>query len=71
MLQGFELRFEKALREKIAEEMANFSLNMTGIPQLDPGKFALDSVREVQNYTTLQNVLDIMDELIEELAKDG
>jgi hypothetical protein len=71
MLQGFELRFEKALRAWIKEELDCFPLNMTGIPQLDPGKFAMDSVREVQNYTTLQEVLDKMDELIEELAKDG
>jgi hypothetical protein len=71
MLQGFELRFEKALRAEIEEEVATFALNMTGIPQIDPGKFAMDTVREVQNYTTLQNVLDMMDELIEELAKDG
>lgn len=71
MLQGFELRFEKALRQKVEEEMASFALNMTGIPQADPGMFALASAREVQNYDTLQNVLDMMDELVEELAKDG
>jgi len=68
VLSGFELRFEKTLREAIQEQMAAYIAEMDGVDLTKNG--AIVSVAKIhERHITFEEVLAMMDDLQEKLAE--
>ena len=68
MLSSIELRFANALREKIQEEMGEYIANLDSISG-DPAVIAMRFVEARAQFTALEDVLGMIDELQDELTK--
>ena len=68
MLSGFELRFAKALRDKLEEEMASYIPNLSNINMTSRNAIILVA-KEQERYDTYQDVLDLMSELEKHLTE--
>ena len=68
MLSGFELRFEKTLREAIQEQMAAYVAEMDGVDFTKPQSIV--SVTKIhERHITFEEVLGMMDEIQEKIAE--
>lgn len=68
MLSGFELRFEKTLREAIQEQMAAYIAEMDGVDLTKHG--AIVSVAKIhERHITFEEVLSMMDEIQEKIVE--
>ena len=68
MLGGFELRFERALREEIQEQMGGYTAEMDGIDFTKPGAVVL-AAQTHERFTTFEEVLSIMDSILEKMGE--
>ena len=68
-LQGFELRFENALREWIQEEMSGYIEELDAIELHKTNAIALFASAR-GGYNKLEDVLIAMDEIKEKLSKE-
>ena len=68
MLSGFELRFAKALRDKLEEEMASYIPNLSNISMTSRNAIILVA-KEQERYDTYRDVLDLMSELEKHLTE--
>ena len=68
-MQGLELRFANALRDKIQEEMGQYIANLDSISG-SADIIALRFVDARSQFTVYEEVLAMIDELLEELGKE-
>lgn len=70
MLSSFETRQGTALREEIQEEMGQFIAALDNIRVDSTEAVALRFVQELTRYTTLEEVLGMLDAIQERLASE-
>ncbi len=68
MLSGFELRFEKSLRQKIQDQMGEYINELDSIDASRPNALAL-FLEARMRYSTFEDVLFLMEEVEKELQE--
>ena len=68
-MQGLELRFATALKERVQEEMGAYISNLDCIPVGEPEAIAMRFIDERARFNAFEEILGIIDEVQEKLGE--